>query len=218
MSSQSIGLSKELHDYVVAVGVHEIPAQTELRDVTSRHAYSNMQISPEQGAFMQFLIRVMGAKRCLEIGTFTGYSALTMGLATGPEGHITCLDLSEEYVNVGRPYWAQAGVSERIDVLIGPAESSLEWLLASGATYDFAFIDADKTGYRAYYEACLKLVRSGGVIAIDNTLWSGHVADLEHTDPDTVALRELNAFIHEDARVRSMLLPVGDGLTLVEVL
>lgn len=218
MSSQSIGLSKELHDYVVAIGVHEISAQKELRDVTSRHAYSMMQISPEQGAFMQFVIRVMGAKRCLEIGTFTGYSALTMALAVGSEGHITCLDLSEEYVSVGRPFWQKAGVAERIDVLIGPAASSLEGLLASGASYDFAFIDADKTGYRAYYEACLKLVRSGGVITIDNTLWSGHVIDPEYTDADTVALRELNAFIHQDARVRSMLLPVGDGLTLVEVL
>ena len=216
MSTQSIGLTAELHSYLVANGVHETPEQSSLRELTASHPQSNMQISPEQGAFMQLLIRLMGAKRCLEIGTFTGYSALSMALVLPDDGEVLCCDISEEFVSVGRPFWARAGVSEKIDVRIAPAAETLRSLVESKVEpFDFAFIDADKSGYASYYEYCLQLVRPGGLIAIDNTLWGGAVVDKTKVDEDTLAIRELNTFVHQDQRVFSTLVPVGDGLTLV---
>lgn len=216
MSTQSIGLSEKLHTYLVANGVKETPEQVALREVTANHPQSNMQISPEQGAFMQLLLRLMGAKRCLEIGTFTGYSALSMALVLPEDGTILCCDISEEFVSIGRPFWESAGIAEKVDVRIGPASRTLRALVDSDIEpFDFAFIDADKPGYADYYELCLQLVRPGGLIAIDNTLWGGSVADETATDEDTVAIRKLNALVHQDSRVFSTLVPVGDGLTLV---
>lgn len=211
MSAKTIGLSEELHAYLVSVGLRETDVQRELRKVTAEHPKSNMQISPEQGAFMQSLIRLSGAKRCLEIGTFTGYSALSMAQALPAEGQVVCCDISEEFVAVGRPFWKKAGVDSMIHVHIGPALDTLNGL---EGPFDLAFIDADKENYRAYYEACLELVRPGGLILIDNTLWSGQVAHPEFDDPETIAIRELNAFIHSDPRVFPTLVPIGDGLTL----
>lgn len=211
MSAKTIGLSEELHAYLVSVGLRETDVQRELRKVTAEHPKSNMQISPEQGAFMQSLIRLSGAKRCLEIGTFTGYSALSMAQALPAEGQVICCDISEEFVAVGRPFWKKAGVDSMIHVHIGPA---LDTLNSLEGPFDLAFIDADKENYRAYYEACLELVRPGGLILIDNTLWSGQVAYPEFDDPETIAIRELNAFIHSDPRVFPTLVPIGDGLTL----
>jgi predicted O-methyltransferase YrrM len=211
MSAKTIGLSEELHAYLVSVGLRETDVQRELRKVTAEHPKSNMQISPEQGAFMQSLIRLSGAKLCLEIGTFTGYSALSMAQALPAEGQVICCDISEEFVAVGRPFWKKAGVDSMIHVHIGPALDTLNGL---EGPFDIAFIDADKENYRAYYEACLELVRPGGLILIDNTLWSGQVAYPEFDDPETIAIRELNAFIHSDPRVFPTLVPIGDGLTL----
>ena len=211
MSAKTIGLSEELHAYLVGVGLRETDVQRELRKITAEHPKSNMQISPEQGAFMQSLIRLSGAKRCLEIGTFTGYSALSMAQALPAEGQVICCDISEEFVSVGRPFWKKAGVDSMIHVHIGPA---LETLKGLEGPFDLAFIDADKENYRAYYEACLELVRPGGLILSDNTLWSGQVAYPEFDDPETIAIRELNAFIHADPRVFPTLVPIGDGLTL----
>lgn len=211
MSAKTIGLSEELHAYLVGVGLRETDVQRELRKITAEHPKSNMQISPEQGAFMQSLIRLSGAKRCLEIGTFTGYSALSMAQALPAEGQVVCCDISEEFVSVGRPFWKKAGVDSMIHVHIGPALDTLNGL---EGPFDLAFIDADKENYRAYYEACLELVRPGGLILIDNTLWSGQVAHPECDDPETIAIRELNAFIHADPRVFPTLVPIGDGLTL----
>jgi len=218
MSAQSIGLTAKLHAYLVANGVRETPEQLALRELTAEHPQSNMQISPEQGAFMQLLIKLMGATRCLEIGTFTGYSALAMALALPKGGTVLCCDISEDFVSIGRPFWERAGVAKQIDVHIAPAAETLRNLIENGVEhFDFAFIDADKPGYATYYELCLQLVRPGGLIAIDNTLWGGAVVDETNAEEDTLAIRALNASIHQDARVFSTLVPIGDGLTLIQV-
>jgi caffeoyl-CoA O-methyltransferase len=175
-----------------------------------------MQVSPEQGQFMALLVRLLGARRCLEVGTFTGYSALACALALPPDGRLVTLDISAEWTAVARRHWLDAGVADRIDLRLGPAAGSLAALLAEGAadSFDFAFVDADKTGYDAYYELALQLVRPGGLIAFDNVLWSGRVADPNAQDADTTALRALNRKLHADARVDLSMLPIGDGLTL----
>jgi caffeoyl-CoA O-methyltransferase len=177
-----------------------------------------MQIGPEQGQFMALLVRMLNARRAIEIGVFTGYSALTVALALPDDGYLLACDISDEYTRVGKPYWQAAGVAARIDLRIGPALQTLDARLAAGetGTYDFAFIDADKTGYDAYYERCLELVRQGGVIAIDNVLWNGSVARPAKT-ADTQALQALNDKLHRDERVDVSLLPVGDGLTLARI-
>jgi len=178
---------------------------------------ARMQISPEQGQFMALLVKVMGARRCLEVGTFTGYSALACALALPADGELVALDVSEEWTAIGRRYWADAGVSDRIHLQLGPARETLRRLRREGqeGTFDFMFIDADKPGYADYVEQGFHLVRAGGLIAIDNVLWSGDVADPGITDTDTVALRELNDDLHEDVRFDLSMLPIGDGLTLL---
>lgn len=217
MSTRSIGLSDELHRYLVSVSVREHPVQTRLREVTAGFGGpSRMQIAPEQGQFMALLVRLTGARRILEVGTFTGYSALSMALAFPADGHITCCDVSAEWTEIGRRHWDEAGVGRLIDLRIAPALETLDGLLADGAadSYDMAFIDADKTNYDGYLERCLRLVRPGGLIAIDNTLWGGSVADPSNSTPDTLALRALNEKLARDPRVMISLVPIGDGLTL----
>jgi caffeoyl-CoA O-methyltransferase len=175
-----------------------------------------MQISPEQGQFMALLVELIGARRILEVGTFTGYSALAVALALPPDGRVITCDINEEMTAIARRYWAEAGVADKIDLRLAPAIDTLDELLAEGQAgqFDFAFIDADKTNYLAYYERTLELLRSGGLIAIDNVLWNGAVADPERQDDDTSAIRALNEAVHADDRVSLSLLPISDGLTL----
>ena len=215
MSRRTINLDDTLYQYLLDHTLHEHPEQTALREVTARHPHGGMQISPEQGQFMTLLIRLIGARRTIEVGTFTGYSALTVALALPEDGRILACDVSDEYTAIGKPYWQRAGVSSKIELVIAPANETLDARLAAGEAgkYDFAFIDADKSNYDGYYERCLKLVRQGGLIAFDNTLWSGAVARPAHDD-DTRALQTLNDKLHRDQRIVMALLPIGDGLTL----
>lgn len=215
MSRRTINLDDTLYQYLLDHTLHEHPEQTALREVTARHPHGGMQISPEQGQFMTLLIRLIGARRTIEVGTFTGYSALTVALALPEDGRILACDVSDEYTAIGKPYWQRAGVSSKIELVIAPANETLDARLAAGEAgkYDFAFIDADKSNYDGYYERCLKLVRQGGLIAFDNTLWSGAVARPAHDD-DTRALQALNDKLHGDQRIDMALLPIGDGLTL----
>lgn len=219
MSNRTIALSDDLYDYLLGVSLRETATQRALRERTSSHPYANMQIAPEQGQFMAMLVKVTAARNVLEIGTFTGYSALSMALALPEGGCVTCCDISEEWTGIGRQYWREAGVEQSIDLRLGPALETLDNLLSTRGinSYDMAFIDADKSNYSNYYERCLQLVRPNGLILFDNTLWSGHVADQSIADEDTVALRELNRALHADARIDLSLLPLGDGLTLARV-
>jgi predicted O-methyltransferase YrrM len=218
MSRRSIELDDALYQYLIDHSVREHPAQAALRAATASHPHAGMQISPEQGQLMALLVKLIGARRTIEIGVFTGYSALTVALALPDNGSVLACDISDEYTRIGAPYWAQAGVANKIDLRLAPAIETLDAQLAAGAAgrFDFAFIDADKTGYDAYYERCLRLVRAGGLIAIDNTLWSGSVARPAQ-DADTAALQQLNAKLHCDERIDVSLLPIGDGLTLARV-
>lgn len=201
------------------VGQHsrETALQVRLREETARLPQGQMQIGPDQAAFFALLVRALGVRRALEIGTFTGYSSLAVASALPADGRLVCCDVSAEWTAVAGRYWREAGVDARIDLHLGPAAGTLETLLAAGnaGSFDFAFIDADKTGYDGYYEACLQLLRPGGVLALDNMLWGGAVADPAQSDPDTVALRALNAKVHADTRVDAALLTVGDGVLLV---
>ncbi len=209
-------LPDAVEQYVGQVATRETPVQRRLRAETARLPEAGMQIGADQGALLALLVRLMGARRALEIGTFTGYSALAVASALPVDGTLVACDVSERWTRIARRYWAEAGVAERIDLRLGPARETLAALLAGGEAdrFDFAFIDADKTGYDAYYEACLDLVRPGGLIALDNMLWAGDVADLSVNDADTAALRALNLKIRDDARVDAALLTVGDGLVL----
>lgn len=203
-------------DYVLKNSVREPEILARLRRETASHPKSNFQIPPEQGQLFHILIRLSGARRVIEVGVFTGYSSLAMAMALPPDGHIVACDISEEYTQTARRYWAEAGVSGKIDLRIAPAKETLEGLIAAGESgkFDLAFIDADKTGYPGYYEQCLKLVRAGGAIALDNMLSRGRVMDAGSQDPDVVALRAMNEFLYRDERVDALLLPLGDGLTL----
>ncbi len=216
MSNRTIGLSDELYDYLLAVSLREPELLAELRAETMAMAQRSMQIAPEQGQFMALLVRLLGARRILEVGTFTGYSALAMALALPEGGRIVACDVSEAWTRVARRYWQRAGVGHRIDLRLGPALATLNGLIAAGeaGTFDFAFIDADKESYRDYYERSLTLLRPGGLIAVDNTLWGGSVVNRDKTDPDTLAIRAFNAALHEDPRIDLSLVPIGDGLTL----
>ena len=215
MARGAIKLSAKLAAYVIAVGVRETAVQRRLRAVTRRIPMGAMQIGPEQAALMQLLVRAIGARRCIEVGTFTGYSALAVALALPPGGRIVCCDVSEEWTAIARKYWALASVAGKIQLKLGPALPTLDGLLArSRGRFDFAFIDADKTNYRNYYERCLKLVRRGGLIAIDNTLWHGRVIDRRDRGADTRAIRAFNRKLRRDRRVAISLVPIGDGLTL----
>ena len=217
MSSRTGELSEALHRYLLRLGTRESQAAQALRlktlAATRLHA---MQISPEQGAFMALLVRLIGARHTLEVGTFTGYSALVVAEALPPDGKVIACDVSEEWTAIGRPFWERAGVAAKIDLRLAPAVETLDALLAAGGagSIDFAFIDADKPNYDAYYERCLELVRPGGVIGIDNVLWGGRVADEAVDDDGTRAIRALNAKVQGDARVDISMLPIGDGLTL----
>ncbi len=215
MSRRTLQIDDVLHQYLLDHSIREHPAQAALREATASHPHAGMQISPDQGQFMALLVRLMGARRALEIGVFTGYSALTVALALPDDGTLLACDISDEYTRIGRPFWQQAGVAHKIELRLAPALETLDAQLAAGGAgrFDFAFIDADKTGYDAYYERCLLLLRSGGLIAIDNTLWNGSVARPAQ-DADTAALQQLNAKLHGDQRVDLSLLPIGDGLTL----
>lgn len=216
MSRGSIGLDRRLNEYVVGAHPPEHPVLAKLRARTAKMPAAEMQIAPEQGHFLAFLVRLTGASNIIEIGTFTGYSALAMALALPPGGRVLCCDISEEWTAIGREHWQEAGVAGRIELRIAPALETLARLDAEGAAdrFDMAFIDAAKTEYDAYYESCLRLVRVGGVIAFDNMLQGGDVADPKEHGPSTTAIRALNAKIAADSRVDAVLLPVGDGMTL----
>jgi len=216
MSNRTLSLDDRLHGYLLAQSLRETPIQRELRELTLKHELARMQIAPEQGQFMALLVELIGAKRIVEIGTFTGYSALCMAQAMPAQGRLLCCDISEEWTAIGIPFWERAGVRERIDLRIAPALDTLDILLDQGAagSYDMAFIDADKTRYQDYYERCLTLLRPGGLVMFDNTLWGGAVADPAERNDDTEALRRLNADLLEDGRVSVSLVPIGDGLTL----
>ena len=215
MAHRSLHVDETLYDYVLSHSLREHASQRALREATRAHPHAGMQIGPEQGQFMALLVKLIGARRAIEVGVFTGYSALAVALALPEDGHLLACDISAEYTAIGRPHWEAAGVARKIELCIAPALKTLDArLAASGAgSYDFAFIDADKTGYDAYYERCLSLLRPGDLIAIDNVLWNGSVAR-PSKDADTVALQALNTKLHGDARVDVSLLPIGDGLTL----
>jgi predicted O-methyltransferase YrrM len=215
MSTRTLQIDDALYDYLLNVSLREHPLLTELRDVTAKHVYSQMQISPEQGQFMALLVRLCGVRRAVEIGTFTGYSALSVALALPEDGKLIACDISEEFTAIGRPFWQRAGVAGKIDLRIGPAMATLDKLLSAGSAgeVDFIFIDADKGAYDEYYERCLQLIRQGGLIAFDNTLWGGKVAHAA-ADDDTRAIQALNRKLHGDERIDLSLVPIGDGLTL----
>ena len=216
MSKQTIGLEQNLYDYLLSVSLREPITLTQLRQETSQLPMSRMQISPEQGQFMALLVKLMGAKKTLEIGVFTGYSSLVVALALPADGKIVACDVSEEYTSIARRYWQQAGVADKIDLHIAPALETLDSLLAAGeaGTFDFAFIDADKGNYENYYERSLELIRPGGLIAIDNVLWSSKVANPEIQDNQTNKIRAFNRKLHQDSRITLSLVPIADGLTL----
>jgi predicted O-methyltransferase YrrM len=216
VTARTLPLDDRLQRYVVAHGARESAVQRELRRITQRMPRSSMQIGAAQGALMRVLVRLIGARRCIEIGTFTGYSALAVALALPQGGRIVCCDLSKEWTSIARRYWKKAGVARMIDLRIAPALETLDALLRQGKAgkFDFAFIDADKANYSGYYERCLKLVRRGGLIAVDNTLWGGSVVDPRNKSVDTRAIRAFNRKLIRDRRVDMALVPVGDGLTL----
>ena len=216
MSARTLNLTPPVYEYLLAHSLREPAVLRELRAETAGMKHGGMQISPEQGQLMALLVRMLGARRTVEVGVFTGYSALCVALALPDDGRVVACDLSEDWTAIGRRYWERAGVAHKIDLRLGAAGRTLAKLLDEGAegSFDFAFIDADKTNYASYYEQCLRLVRKGGLIAIDNTLWSGDVADAARQDEDTKAIRALNDRLHRDERIDLSLLPVGDGLTL----
>ena len=217
MSTGILNYTRDLRDYLWDKGINEHPALKELRIETAGLPESMMQICPEQGALMGNLIRMISAKRTIEVGTFTGYSALVVALALPEDGEVIACDVSEEWTAIGKEKWEQAGVSHKIDLRLGPAVDTLDELIQQGqeGSFDFAFIDADKVNYTAYYEKCLQLITTGGVIAIDNVLWGGSVLDGKRNDEDTKAIRELNDFVALDERVNISMIPIGDGVTLV---
>ena len=209
-------MTDRLYEYVLSVGVREPAAFEALRADTAQLPECEWQIAPEQGPFLAMLVELIGAKTCLEVGTFTGYSAMWVASALPADGNLICCELSGVYAGVARKHLTAAGLMDKVDLRVAPAADTLAALLAGGAagTFDYAFIDADKGRYNLYYERCLELVRPGGVIAIDNTLWDGKPADPSVTDPDTLAIRALNEKLHGDDRVSLSFLPFADGLTL----
>ena len=216
MSARTTALTDALHDYLLAHGVRETPVMRRLREETARHEMGRMQISPEQGALMALLAESIGARRALEIGVFTGYSALAVADAMGADGRLTALDINADYTEIARRFWAEAGVAERIELRLGDARESLAALRADGldGAYDFAFIDADKSGYDIYYEQCLALVRPGGLILLDNTFYMGRIAEPDRWQESGAVVDALNKKIKGDERVSMAMLPIGDGLTI----
>lgn len=216
MTKQTLGLGTDLYNYLLRNSLREVEILSELRQETAKLPMSIMQISPEQGQFMALLIKILGAKKTLDIGVFTGYSSLVVALSLPDYGKIIACDISEEYTSMARIYWQRAGVADKIDLQLAPALETLDKLLAAGeaGTFDFAFIDADKANYENYYERSLELVRPGGLIAVDNVLWSGRVADPEIQDNQTSKIRAFNQKVHQDSRITLSLVPIADGLTL----
>jgi caffeoyl-CoA O-methyltransferase len=216
MATGDLTIDDELLDYIRRVTLREPEILRRLREETSSHPYATMQISSEQGQFMALLIHLMSARKTLEIGVFTGYSSLAVALALPDDGRIIACDVSEEWTSIARRYWREAGVERKIDLRLGPALKTLDDLIAQGqgGRFDFAFIDADKENYANYYERALVLVRSGGLIAVDNVLWQGQVIDASVNDADTRAIRAFNESLHHDERVWLSMLPIRDGLTL----
>ena len=216
MASRTISMDDQLYEYLIAHSVRDLPVLAELRAETAKMPNALMQISAEQGQFMGLLVELIGARRTIEVGTFTGYSALAVALALPADGRVIACDVSEEFTSVARRYWAKAGVANKIDLRLAPAKETLDKLLAAGEAgrFDFAFIDADKENYVGYFERCLKLLRTGGLIAVDNVLWDGKVANPAVDDKDTRAIRVLNDQLKTDQRVSLSMVPIGDGLTL----
>jgi caffeoyl-CoA O-methyltransferase len=216
MSKKSLGLDNQLYDYLLSVSLREPDILRQLREETARHPAAIMQIAPEQGQFMALLVQLLGATKTLDIGVFTGYSSLSVALALPPNGKIIACDVSEEDTAIARRYWNAAGMANKIDLRLAPALDTLDELLGSGqaGTFDFAFIDADKRNYDAYYERSLQLIRPGGLIAIDNVLWAGRVADPQEQDNQTNTIRAFNEKLYHDERVTLSLVPIADGLTL----
>lgn len=216
MLKKTMGLDEQLYNYFLSVSLREADILRQLREETAHLPNAIMQIAPEQGQFMALLIKLLGAKKTLEVGVFTGYSSLCVALALPMDGKIVACDVSEEYTTIARRYWQAAGVADKIDLHIAPALDTLDQLLAEGQaeTFDFAFIDADKGNYDGYYERSLQLVRTGGLIAIDNVLWSGRVADSQTKESSTKKLRALNEKLHKDQRITLSMVPIADGLTL----
>jgi len=216
MSNKTICITEELYEYMLSVSLREPDILRELRQETAQYENANMQIAPEQGQFMALLVKLLGAKYTLDIGVYTGYSSLCIGLALPPDGRVVACDINRQWTDIARQYWQKAGVADKIELHLAPAERTLASLLEKGRErFDFAFIDADKKNYDSYYECCLQLIRPGGLIAIDNVLWGGSVADTADHDADTEAIRDLNQKIHADGRVEVSLVPIADGLTLV---
>jgi predicted O-methyltransferase YrrM len=216
MPKRNIELTEKLDEYLLSVSLRESDVQRRLREETARLPMAGMQIAPDQGQFMALLARLVGARNCLEIGTFTGYSALAVALALPPDGRIIACDVNPETTAVAQRYWREAGVADKIELKLAPALVTLDALLAARqeGRFDFAFIDADKENYDAYYERVLQLLRPGGLIVIDNVLWGGAVAEKRVKDPETMALRALNQKLHRDERIDLSLLPLADGITL----
>ncbi|MEG4408786.1 MULTISPECIES: class I SAM-dependent methyltransferase [unclassified Microcoleus] len=216
MANSTLGLEHQLYDYLLSISLREPDILASLREETAKHPMGMMQIAPEQGQFMELIVQLMGATKTLEIGVFTGYSSLCVALALPPNGQIIACDVSEEYTAIARRYWEAAGVANKISLQLGPAINTLDKLIAEGqaGTFDFAFIDADKENYEAYFERSLQLVRNGGLIVIDNVLWSGRVADPQVQDESTTAIRTFNDKLRNDPRVTLSVVPIADGLTL----
>lgn len=216
MSTHTIDIDDRLYAYMLDISLREPEVLRRLRDETAKHPMAIMQISPEQGQLMQMLVRMLGAKNCIEVGVFTGYSSLAVALALPADGRIVACDISEDYTAVGEPFWKEAGVRDKIDLRIAPATETLDAMVTAGeaGVYDFAFIDADKPGYPEYFERCLALLRVGGVIAVDNIFMDGNAADPDTTSENAQAMRKFNAMLKDDTRVELSLIPIGDGLTL----
>lgn len=216
MGKSTLNLTEPLYDYLLNVSLRETPVLTALREKTDQHEWARMQISADQGQFMALLLKLINAKQVIEIGTYTGYSALVMAMALPDDGKIIACDISKEWTDIGQPYWQQANVQNKIDLRLAPALDTLHSLLDDNQNnqYDFAFIDADKVNLNNYYELCLELIRPGGLIAIDNVLWGGSVIDESNQSEDTIAIRRLNKSLLNDDRVDLSLVPIGDGLTL----
>ena len=216
MAQKTLGLAADLQDYLLAVSLRETPIAQQLRERTQELEYSNMLSSPEQVQFIVLLLKTMRAKQVLEVGTFTGYTALNVALALPEDGKIVCCDISEEWTSIGQAHWRQASVDHKIELQLAPAMETLQALLEQGAggRFDFAYIDADKSNYQNYFDACYELVRPGGLIAIDNVLWSGAVIDANDQSEDTVAIRAFNHTLQQDERLDISMVPIGDGLTL----
>ena len=216
MTRKTLNITDQIYDYLLSVSLKETDVQRELREETAKQPQAMMQISPDQGQFMALLVKLMGAKKIIEIGVFTGYSSLCMAMALPDDGHIVACDINKEYTDIARQYWRKAGVADKIELVLAPAIRTLDKLLAQGeqGTYDFVFIDADKPEYPDYYERSLQLIRKGGLIAIDNVLWYGKPADPVEKDKDTLAIRKFNQKLYQDSRVMISMLTIADGLTL----